>query len=238
MTTPASAPPAAPPPVWGVPPRRQSFLLGLDLGQARDWTALVIAERHDTEPAGYDLRHIERWRGERYPRLVETVRARVDALRAMPGPSGLWPELRLVIDATGVGRPVLDMFLEAELGIAVTGVTITGGQTVTRTDDGYAVPKRLLASTLQVLLQSGRLRFTAGSPLTRTLADELQNFRVKISLGGHDSYGAGDDWRDGNHDDLVLAASLACWFGERNEGSWEEIAEHTDLGRFFRDIGL
>jgi hypothetical protein len=36
---------------------------------------------------------------------------------------------------------------------------------------------------------------------------------VKINIAtGHDSYEA---WREGDHDDLVLAVALACWTGER-----------------------
>ncbi len=53
----------------------------------------------------------------------------------------------------------------------------------------------------------------------QTLADELHNFKVTISALGHDSYGAGDGWREGAHDDLVLAVALAAWFGEQDKGS-------------------
>jgi hypothetical protein len=42
------------------------------------------------------------------------------------------------------------------------------------------------------------------------------NFRVKIDpLTAHDSYGA---WREGQHDDLVLAVALAVWFAEHGGG--------------------
>lgn len=34
------------------------------------------------------------------------------------------------------------------------------------------------------------------------------SFQVKITDAGNDTYGA---WRDGTHDDLVLAVALACW---------------------------
>lgn len=44
------------------------------------------------------------------------------------------------------------------------------------------------------------------------LTAELQNFRAQITTSGHDSYEA---WREGAHDDTVLATALACWFGER-----------------------
>ncbi len=41
------------------------------------------------------------------------------------------------------------------------------------------------------------------------LADEMLDFRVRVSDAGHDSWGGRD------HDDLVLALAVACWFGER-----------------------
>jgi hypothetical protein len=50
--------------------------------------------------------------------------------------------------------------------------------------------------------------------LAETLREELQNFKVTISAGGHDRYGAGGDalsWREQPHDDLVLAVALAAW---------------------------
>jgi hypothetical protein len=50
------------------------------------------------------------------------------------------------------------------------------------------------------------------------LKRELTNFKAKISLSGHDSYGAGDDWRSSKHDDLVLAVALGVWCGEHAAG--------------------
>ena len=40
-----------------------------------------------------------------------------------------------------------------------------------------------------------------------TLAAELMNMRIKVSVAGHDSYAAA---RESAHDDLVLALALAC----------------------------
>jgi hypothetical protein len=71
-------------------------------------------------------------------------------------------------------------------------------------------------SNLQVLFQAGRLRVAEGLPEARTLINELINFRVKITANAHDTYEA---WREGTHDDLVLAVALACWYGERNKSS-------------------
>jgi hypothetical protein len=108
-------------------------------------------------------------------------------------------------------------------------VTLTGGEAVTTGDGGeLRVPKRDLASCVQVLLQSERLRIGRNLSHATTLTDELVNFKVKTSLTGHDSYGAGSDWRKGNHDDLVLALALACWYGENRTP--------IDLAAFYRGL--
>jgi hypothetical protein len=94
----------------------------------------------------------------------------------------------------------------------VVPITITGGDSVVRDNKAFRVPKRDLVSTVQVLLQGGRLKIAPALAESALLVQELQNFQVKISDLGHDSYGA---WREGTHDDLVLAAALACWHAER-----------------------
>ena len=158
------------------------------------------------------MRHIERVRGVSYPAVVEHTRSLLEALRA----GEPQPELALVLDYTGVGRPVADMIAAAKLDAKLRLVTITGGDAVTQGERGeWRVPKRDLAGVVQLLLQSGRLRIGEGLPLAGTLTQELKNFRVKINLAGHDSYGVVEEWRAGNHDDLVLALALACWWGER-----------------------
>jgi hypothetical protein len=115
----------------------------------------------------------------------------------------------LVIDATGVGRPVVDMIRQAKL--EPVAITIHGGDAVTF-ENGWRVPKRDLVSIVQVLLQTDRLKFAADLPIVGTLVQELLAFRVKISEAGHDSYGS---WREGAHDDLVLALACAVWWAER-----------------------
>jgi hypothetical protein len=66
-----------------------------------------------------------------------------------------------------------------------------------------------LITVTQVLLQNGRLRVASGLPEAETLKKELLNFRVKIDpRTSHDSY---EHWREGDHDDLVLAVSMAAW---------------------------
>jgi len=226
-----------------------NFFLGLDLGQAQDYTALAVLERLETvtgektlsfrfkhKQGGrpiipdpwennnhpwsgitlrtqevdatanlYHLRHLERLKlGTSYPAIVERVKSLLESEQ-------LKGKAALVVDKTGVGAPVVDMFKAA--GLRPVPITITGGNTVTRDDDGgYHVPKRDLVSVLQVLFQAGRLKVAAELPAARLLVEELLNFRVKINVKtAHDSYEA---WREGVHDDLVLAVALACWYEE------------------------
>jgi len=120
---------------------------------------------------------------------------------------------RLIVDATGVGRPVIDLLRGA--GLRPIPVNITGGYAVTY-EHGYRnIPKRDLVSNLQVLLQSGQLKFAKDIHQMKTLIDELLAFQVKISTDGRDTYG--NDWRQNPHDDMVLALALACWYGERKK---------------------
>jgi hypothetical protein len=191
------------------------YLTGLDLGQASDYTAWVVVERSERaeDRVGcYDVRHIDRVRGASYPKVVAHSGELIATLRAQEPR----PNLDLIVDYTGVGRPVADMIVDARLDADLRLVTITGGDSETVGDRGERrVPKRNLAGVVQVLLQSGRLRIGESLPLASVLTSELVNFRVKISLTGHDSYGAGEEWREGSNDDLVLALALACWQGER-----------------------
>lgn len=63
--------------------------------------------------------------------------------------------------------------------------------------------------------QTERLKVAASLPEAATLTHELQNFQVKISLDtAHDSYGA---WREGAHDDLVLAVCMALWIAHHGQ---------------------
>jgi hypothetical protein len=190
------------------------YYVGLDLGQAADYTAIAVLERTDGADgarARYALRHLERTRERPYPEIV----ARVVALLGEPALAGA----TLIVDATGVGAPVVDELRRA--GVRPVAVTITGGDTVTHEGQAYRVPKRDLVSAVLMLLQQERLQVSAALPLADTLVRELLAFRVRINVRtGHDSYEA---WREREHDDLVLSACLAAWYAEHQRpgpGIW------------------
>ena len=91
----------------------------------------------------------------RTPRIVERV---VEVTRS--------PELaghsHLAVDATGVGRPVLDMLRDCPPGCILMPVIVTGGERETHEAGYYRVPKRDLIIGLQVLLQREALQIAAG----------------------------------------------------------------------------
>jgi hypothetical protein len=195
------------------------WINGLDLGCAQDYTALACLEQQRVcdpitkEPGRkwtYQVRHLERYDlGQSYPTMIELAKKTLEK----PPLTGS----RLAIDFTGVGRPVLDIINLIGLPVKRVPILITGGHAITRDADtgAYHVPKKELVSTLQILMQSGRLKIAKSMPLADKLSTELSNFRVKITASANESFGA---WRDGQHDDLVLAVALACWLGENVGG--------------------
>jgi hypothetical protein len=203
----------------------EGYIIGCDLGQANDYTALSILEKHrdsttEIQQKGFEsptsvtttknvfhLRHLQRLKlGTSYVDVCNIV---ATMLKALP-PAKLVPAL--VVDATGTGRPVIDVMQKA--GLRPIAITITGGFDENHVSSNeWRIPKRNLVSTLAVLLQSGRFKVAPDLAEAETFISELSNFKVKISAAGHDSYNA---WRESIHDDLVLSVALAAWWGERN----------------------
>ena len=72
----------------------------------------------------------------------------------------------------------------------------------------------VFSSTATIRPSTSAASVTSEFPEARVLRQELSNFRAKISLSGHDSYGESEDWREGHNDDTVLATACAVWYGE------------------------
>lgn len=218
------------------------YVIGVDLGQAQDYTAIAVLEREELDTghaksafvgaghasvsrleleteAVYRVRHLERLTlGTPYPQQVERVTKLYQDVCDLEALRHRRARPQLVVDQTGVGRPVVDMLRQAGLS-DLRAVSITAGDAVTREGRDYRVPKRELVSVLQVLLQSDRLTVAAGLPEAATLSREMLAFKVKFNARGHDSYG--NDWRENDHDDMVLAVALAAWISERAVGSYK-----------------
>lgn len=202
---------------------RPSYTIGLDLGQSQDYTALAIirlnkymlGRKLPQDALRYALERLERAPlGTGYPSIVRHVKTLYGALR------GLSEDVSLVVDATGVGAPVVDMFIEA--GLEPFAVTFTAGHKVTigKKPRAYGVPKKDLVAVAVVALQNGTLNIAKELKHAETLRKELTKFKVKISLAGNNSYEA---WREGDHDDLVMATCLSLWKLNFKEDKPQEV---------------
>lgn len=93
-----------------------------------------------------------------YPQQVDAI----EAMLCGPPLNRVGP--RVLVDYTGVGRPVFDMFAGRHALRSALGVVITGGRDTTRHGAGWSVPKGELVSKLQALLHAGELRIAASLP--------------------------------------------------------------------------
>jgi hypothetical protein len=195
-----------------------TYSIGVDLGQRRDHSAIAVVEhvRHAARIAPYSLyapapspdewivRHLERLPlGTPYTVVV----ARIVELTRNPK---LARGCRLIVDATGVGMPVVDMLRAAQPGCPLAPVWITGGQSAHFDGKVWHVPKLELLAGMQALLETKRLRILRGMREAGTLVRELMHVQSARRPSGALKIGAqGAE----EHDDLTLAVALAVWSG-------------------------
>lgn len=164
-----------------------------------------------------DVRHLERL--PLHMSYVDQV-AKVKSLVTRPPLDKFRPTL--VVDQTGVGRPVVDMFRRAPYYLRPDAVTITAGNTESFDQDrDYRVSKIRLVSRLQAALHSGELRIAKELPEAKTLVSELQDFRGIFTESGNARFGA----REGAHDDLVLAVAICAWKAHQYENNEVRLSE-------------
>lgn len=197
-----------------------AFYVGLDLGQVSDYTALSVVEATDPvyddlfpRPSQYAVRYLQRWPlGTPYTTIVKNVASLLDRPPLLQG-------CALVLDNTGVGRAVSDLFRQSLSDHSrrvnlpkLVPVTITAGFHATKQKGGWHVPKKDLAGVLSVLMSQRRFTI-ANLPDRNTLLRELRTFKVKVSTTtGNESF---EHWRQKDHDDILFAVALPCWYAER-----------------------
>jgi hypothetical protein len=196
---------------------RVDWIVSLDLGLSAEPSALAILRREtvtrkDQRQKHYDCPYLHRWAARTpYGAIVG------DVARLFNEPH--LHRQALVIDATGCGLGVLDLFRRAKVRAKIVPLTVTGGNTAATPDEmgGWRVPKRELVSSVRVVLGSTRfdsedrlLKVNGKMELAAVLQRELETFTCKISLQAN----APESWRDRPDDDLVLAVGQGCWYGE------------------------
>jgi hypothetical protein len=198
------------------------FFLGIDLGKRRDHTAVAVVERRQRIDRGFD--HVY-WRHTASPQPEEWIVRRLERLPLGTAYTAIadhlveldqHPTLRgnstMVVDATGVGAPVVDMLRARELKSRLVPIVLTSGNTGGPIEGVWTVPKVDLLARLQVLFEQKRLRIVKTAPLAPALINELVDVRSRQQPGGQLRIGAD---AAGQHDDLVMAVALAVWPGAK-----------------------
>ena len=204
-------------------------LVGVDLGQAKDFTAVSIIERMETiKPVAnapdqlytdpdkiigmYRLMHLEQAPRETpYPEVVR----RIKAIMQLPA---LLDRAKLIIDYTGVGRPVYDMMVEQ--GLRPATISITNGEQIAEKSTGYNVPKQDIVAVIEVLLETKRFTYTNKLRIASRFEEQMREYRVKITRNGRASFEA---LTEDIHDDLVIAVALPLWYAERTMGGMRDV---------------
>ena len=155
----------------------------------------------EREQAPAELRYLERLPlGTPY---VEVVR-KVAAVARLEGLGR--GRKKLVVDATGVGTPVVEMLRAARTGCDLKPVVITSGTGERYGSGTYYVAKTDLMTGLRTSLELQDVAIASRLAETPALVKELAGF------GGS------------GHDDMVMALALALWgvkvrtVGERSDG--------------------
>jgi hypothetical protein len=214
-----------------------SFHLGCDLGKQSDFTAICFLRKltpldrqnRVNGQSVYEVLMMKRFALKTsYVSIVGEISNR---LKRPPFDS--WQDYRgitrpakvptfLAFDQTGVGQSVSellrnDAFLDKRLE-RLYPINITAGREPSEGSDFLNIPKRDLIMATLIAFEKGFLEFAADMPELPTLIDELQNFEMKFTAKGNDTYSA----KGANHDDLVLALSLAVWSAKNTDESFDE----------------
>lgn len=213
------------------------YVLGLDIGQVKDHSALAIIaiERGtiDNYRSGRNAELKLVWL-EKFE-LGTNYRAIVERVKFLMNQDELFNRCELIVDRGEVGKAVIEMFTEQK--IYPTAIAITAGEEVRRIGGGYSVPKKDLVSSLLVAFLSGRFTFMSTSEGTKqrtyleNLKQELIDFQAKVKQSGHVSYEAESERV---HDDLVMATSLATWFA--NEFGPELLLQQGETMKEWDDL--
>lgn len=217
--------------------------VGIDLGKERDHTAFVTVERlqrffgpTDANSMQDNVRGLESVWVVRRAQLFALGTSYTDVVEAWAQlvHEPILREARTVIDASGVGVGVMEMFRERyrrdlQVRHRPRALTITGGQEV----NGWNVPKLALISNLIRITQEGRLVIPEDLPLADKLRQEMRDFTFKYSKAGNLSAEAD---KESQHDDLLMALSYAVFREHRNVTPHGLYPDGTTVDRWIEDV--
>ena len=210
--------------------------MGVDLALRQDYTAIMVVEEVDGAKDEFDSRLYERIpQGTPFQSIIDRVIEIRDNIKKIqdkrdldsgkePGEIDNYGPDEILVDQSGLGDPIVEEMRSRDL--EVTGVNLTGGNTVTEDYVGggrhISIPKTALISRLSALAgiiveedgsKHSRLHLDPKSPYATAMMEELRGFRMKVTPSANLQF---EPFKTGGFDDLIVAAGLACW---RREGS-------------------
>lgn len=192
----------------------RQYFVGVDLGQRRDRTAIVVIEvaeiaSNHRNPVTYvpdcqmrrGVRHIERLSLDTpYTAIAERITRLANDLAASNPCS-------VVVDATGVGLPVVDTLRIPTAKWRLMPVIIGHADRESYVDGFWRVAKRDLIARLQIAFDFDGLVIASNLAETETMVQELTAMRASIRPSGRARYESPGE----AHDDLAVALALAWW---------------------------
>lgn len=193
------------------------YYVGVDVGQAQEPTAIAVVERDfDEEGEDYGLlcSYLQTLPGgTTYPEVASRL-ARIEESLLSRGADSL----RLLVDVTNQGQPVIDLIRRRVAGELIAS-QFTAGTAAVSEGKSWKIPKMELVTELKIMLQTGRLKIAgrgrdqeqerAVSEMLRELEafqyDQPREEILEIKVGPRDS--------------LVTALGLAVWLAREYRAS-------------------
>jgi hypothetical protein len=160
--------------------RDHYYIMGVDLGTVNDYTVITVMDRES-----HEIVHWDRFKGMDYGMIKDSIRAK----------AWKYNNARVIIDATGVGRPIYDDLRMSN--VFVEDFTFSGktkeeliGKLIVFIDERY-----IKVPDIPVLISE--LKAYEYDYLNKTTGELLRTIK----------YGA----PQGFHDDAVISMGLAVW---------------------------
>jgi len=185
-------------------PKGIYYQMGVDVAKLNDWTVLTVI----------DLTNFQVLKQEAFNKIDYNLqKARIEnTYLRMNKP-------RVILDATGVGQPILDDLQNR--GIKVVPFTFTSQ---TRNE---------LIQNLQILLEQGKIKI----PNDPELIEQLESCYYEITASGRLRMQV----PDGKHDDHLMSLALACWdlpIKPINVGAIRQTPNYSNFQPYYKDLGI
>jgi len=212
------------------------YIAAIDCARKRDRFVITIskndqlivegneaAEQPDRLIARLAIMYLDQWSGLPYREMV-------DKCVRILGHRTLSNNCDLLVDATGVGDPIVEMFHEA--GISVMPIIVTGGKGVREVYEGFGsiiapasdrlrglrvmkeihVPKADMVAAGQIMLENRRVSIAKNIKWADELKRQLMHLSPKNTPAGNVRYESDDN---SVNDDIAFCYILTAWWALR-----------------------